>query len=166
MLRLLLAALLPVLLLAGCATTQHYSYRFVPGRTATLSGGYAVAPESAPEKVKAAIDAANKIAVLPYRYGGGHGRGIDSGYDCSGATSYVLCQAGLLNSPTTSKAFRSYGRSGEGRWISLYARNGHVFLVVAGLRFDTGWGNDAEGPRWTTRDRPIKSAVIRHPAGY
>ena len=162
--------LLPVLIwacnfLAGCAGTAPYAYRYIPGKTATLENGCAVAPASAPAVVHTAIAAGNRIAGLPYGYGCGHTREPASAYDCSGAASFVLCEAGLLDEATTSHAFRRYGSGGEGRWISVYARRGHVFLVVAGLRFDTGYGTGANGPRWTTRSRPAKGAVIRHPSG-
>jgi peptidoglycan hydrolase-like protein with peptidoglycan-binding domain len=46
-------------------------------------GRTAVAPPDAPPAVRAAIAAANRITDKPYRYGGGHGRREDSGYDCS-----------------------------------------------------------------------------------
>src|SRR5712672_1081749 len=82
------------LLLAGCSSPS-YVYRYVPGKTASLSDGQAIAPPSAPEAVHAAIAAGNRIAGLPYCYGAGHGRGIDTAYDCSGASSYVLREAGL-----------------------------------------------------------------------
>ena len=151
--------------LTGCACTGPYSYRYQPGKTATVQNGHAVAPQSAPSVVHAAIAAGNRIAGLPYCYGAGHTRGLSPAYECSGAASYVLCEAGLLDEPTTSHAFRNYGSGGHGKWISVYARHGHVFLVVAGLRFDTGWGGGATGPRWTTRPRPSNGAVVRHPAG-
>ncbi len=150
--------------LSGCSSAS-YTYRYVPGKTATLAGGYAVAPEHAPERVKVAIAAANRIVGAPYEYGGGHGRGGSRGFDCSGTTSHVLCAAGLLDSPMPSRGFRRYGNSGPGDWISVYARKGHVFLVVAGLRLDTGYNGEGEGPRWTTRSRPAPGAVIRHPEG-
>lgn len=150
--------------LTGCSSPS-YTYRHIPGKTATLSNGYAIAPENAPERVKIAIAAANGIAGAPYQYGGGHGRSGSRGFDCSGMTSHVLVAAGLLESSMPSRGFRSYGRSGPGEWISIYARKGHVFLVIAGLRFDTGYTNEREGPRWTTRSRPARGAVIRHPAG-
>ena len=91
-------------LLAGCGSRSHgrYAYDYVPGKTATLQGGYAVAPAGAPQTIKTAIEAGNRIAGLPYRYGAGHTHGISNAYDCSGAASFVLCQAGLLGSPTTS----------------------------------------------------------------
>ena len=151
--------------LSGCESARPYSYRYVPGQTATVENGYAVAPPSAPPVVHQAIAAGNRIAGLPYCYGAGHTRGLSNAYDCSGAASYVLCESGLLDEPTTSHAFRNYGSGGEGEWISVYARKGHVFLVVAGLRFDTGWGGGAKGPKWTTRSRPSDGAVVRHPRG-
>jgi cell wall-associated NlpC family hydrolase len=125
-------------LLGGCAAPTPYAYRFVPAKTATLRDGHAIAPSGAPDKVRAAIDAANRIAGLPYARGGGHGRGMSRSYDCSGATSYVLHAAGLLESAMPSKGFRNYGERGQGKWITIYARRDHVFLIVAGLRFDTG----------------------------
>lgn len=148
----------------GCSSPR-YEYRYVPGKTAVLRYGFAEAPPSAPARVKAAIAAGNRIAGLPYCYGAGHGCEIASAYDCSGAASYVLRSAGVLEGSTTSSGFRRYGKSGEGKWITVYARNGHVFLSVAGLRFDTGWGQNQEGPQWSTKSRPADGAVLRHPAG-
>jgi len=160
----LLPLLAVLLLFGGCAVTPPYVYHYIPGRTAIVANGLAYAPPAAPQIVRDAITAGNEIAGMPYRYGGGHGTFYDTGYDCSGATSYVLHAIGRLRSPTTSTAFRHYGESGYGRWITLYARRGHVFLVIAGLRFDTGWDGD-QGPRWTTRSRRNDSAVLRHPSG-
>jgi hypothetical protein len=160
----LLLVLLVSMLASGCAS-RTYTYQYIPGRMATVQNGYAFAPPSAPERVHAAIAAGNQIAGSPYAYGGGHGRSNDGRFDCSGATSYVLQAAGLLRSPMPSRGFRKYGESGDGRWISVWARKGHVFLVVAGLRFDTGWTGDREGPRWTTKSRPARGYVIRHPSG-
>ena len=134
------------------------------GETATLGpDGLAVAPDSAPQEVKDAIAAANRIVGKPYKYGGGHGRWEDSGYDCSGAMSYALHGAGLLNRQLTSGDFMSWGRSGRGSWITIYANSGHGFLVIAGLRFDTGWNNAGKGPRWSERMRPADGYTVRHP---
>jgi len=157
--------LLPLLaLLAGCGC-PGYTYRYVPGRTASLVDGYAEAPADAPPQVHAAIAAGNRIAGLPYCYGAGHGLGEDSAYDCSGAASYILRNAGLLRGVRTSREFRRYGESGEGEWITVWAKRGHVFCSVAGLRFDTGWTRGPKGPQWTTRDRPADGCVMRHPVG-
>ena len=162
-----ISILLPIaaLLFAGCAGAPPYVYRHAPGKTAVLRDGFAIAPPGAPEAVQAAVAAGNRIAGMPYARGGGHRQAIDSGYDCSGATSYVLQAAGRLDSAMPSKSFRHYGESGPGEWISIYARRDHVFLSVAGLRFDTGWGDGPRGPQWTTRSRPSNGAVLRHPAG-
>ena len=73
------------------------------------SNGLAVAPSSAPEEVKEIIDAGNRIATKPYKYGGGHARWNDTGYDCSGSVSYVLHAAGLLSRALDSTGFMSYG---------------------------------------------------------
>ena len=154
------------LLLTACGSNHRYVYRYVPGKTGSIIGGQAVAPENAPARVHAAIAAANSIAGSAYVYGGGHGSRDCRGFDCSGATSYVLRNAGLLKSDMPSYSFRGYGSNGqEDDWISVWARKGHVFLVVAGLRFDTGWHGETEGPRWTTKSRPAKGYVIRRPSG-
>jgi hypothetical protein len=155
-----------LLLLAGCAEPPPYVYEYIPGQTAELSDGYAIAPPAAPADVQVAIAAANRIAGLPYVYGAGHSQAeFDTAYDCSGAASFVLKAAGLVDSPMPSYAFRRYGEEGAGQWITIYARRDHVFLVIAGLRFDTGWTGGSRGPRWTTRSRPTTGAVMRHPEG-
>jgi hypothetical protein len=159
---------LPSLFLASCAGPAPYSYRYVPGQTAELHDGYAVAPPNAPAAVHAAIAAGNQIAGSPYVSGGGHGSGPARGFDCSGAASYVLRAAGLIRDSMPSTGFRKFGQSGEGKWISIYARRDHTFLSVAGLRFDTGYnsaGGGNRGPAWTTRGRPTRGCVVRHPGG-
>jgi hypothetical protein len=156
--------LLTGLLFNACSSTPPYVYRFVPGQSAILRDGYAVAPPNAPRPVHDAIAAGNRITGAPYKYGGGHRLVIDNGYDCSGAVSSVLHQAGLMRGSLTSSGFRRYGEAGMGRWISIYAKRDHVFLVVAGLRFDTGWnGERGSGPRWTIKSRPASNFVLRHP---
>jgi cell wall-associated NlpC family hydrolase len=136
------------------------------GESATLGAdGLAVAPASAPQEVKDAIAAANRIVGKPYKYGGGHGRWNDSGYDCSGAMSYALHGAGLLKRPLTSGDFMSWGAAGRGSWITIYSHESHGFLVIAGLRFDTGWNNSGKGPRWSEEMRPTNGYAVRHPAG-
>jgi hypothetical protein len=136
------------------------------GEKAVLDAeGHAVAPASAPAEVKAAIEAGNRIVGKPYRYGGGHGRWEDSGYDCSGAMSYALHGAGLLDAPLTSGDFMSWGAANKGTWITIYAQSSHGFLVIAGLRFDTGWNNAGKGPRWSEVMRPTDGYRVRHPDG-
>lgn len=159
------AALTWLIGLTGCTSSHRYSYSFIPGKTALLRGGMAEAPASAPKEVLEAIAAGNQLVGLPYRFGGGHAAGDCTGYDCSGAASHVLRATGKLTFPIPSTAFRHYGESGPGDWISIYARSGHVFLVVAGLRYDTGYTGQEHGPQWSTLGRPTAGCVIRHPAG-
>jgi hypothetical protein len=133
---------------------------------ATLgSDGLAVAPAGAPPEVAAVIAAANRIVGKPYQYGGGHGDWEDSGYDCSGSESYALHGADLVSRPMNSTEFMSYGEAGPGQWITSYANSGHSYLVVAGLRFDTGYNNAGNGPRWSAEMRPSDGYTVRHPEG-
>jgi hypothetical protein len=37
--------------------------------------------------------------------------------------------------------------------------------VVAGLRFDTGYNNAGNGPRWSEKMRPSDGYTVRHPEG-
>jgi hypothetical protein len=64
-----------------------------------------------------------------------------------------------------SSGYFVYGKKGYGKWITVYTRKGHVFMTIAGLRLDTGWGADRSGPRWHTRTRPASGTVVRHPPG-
>jgi peptidoglycan hydrolase-like protein with peptidoglycan-binding domain len=116
-----------------------------------------------PSAVLRAIRAGDRIARMPYRYGGGHGSFEDSGYDCSGSVSYVLHGAGLLSSPLDSSAFMSYGAPGPGEHITIYANPGHVFMTINGRRFDTG--NGGNGNRWAGGSRPTAGFTVRHPPG-
>ena len=141
------------------------SYRFEHGRTALLKNGVAYAPRNAPMAVKRALAAGNRLQDMPYEWGGGHARHDDNGYDCSGAVSYVLREAGLLRGSLTSKGFFSYGKKGEGRWITIYVRKGHAFITVAGLRLDTGGPGHRTGPRWKPETRQTHGHVMRHPRG-
>jgi hypothetical protein len=145
-----------------------------PPKRAKIVDGRALAPASAPIRVQRVIEAANRIVEKPYRYGGGHrpfGRGLDSGYDCSGSVSYALYGGRFLRSPLPSGALMSWGRSGPGRWITVYAHGGHTYVVVAGLRFDTSMRDpDAPGPRtgprWSKTLRESAAYVARHPRNY
>jgi hypothetical protein len=124
----------------------------------------AVAPAGAPPEVVAAVAAANRITRKPYKWGGGHGRWRDSGYDCSGTVSYVLHGAGLLTRSRDSTGLMSFGERGRGQWITVYAHGSHAYMVIAGLRFDTS-GRGEDGPRWRLEPRSARGYVTRHPAG-
>src|SRR5687767_10638307 len=106
-----------------------------PGSVATLlPDGTAAAPADAPIEVQKAIFAANRLVNKPYKYGGGHAKIEDRGYDCSGTVSYALYHAGLLKTPLDSGSFMRWALRGPGAWISVYANRGHAYAIIAGLR--------------------------------
>ena len=129
-----------------------------------LKNGIALPPIEAPEPVRQIIEAGNQIARTPYLWGGGHGKWLDKGYDCSGSISFALASAGLLGGPLDSGRLMSWGASGKGKWITIYSNPGHVFMVVAGVRFDTS-GTRKTGSRWQSDMRGGGGFVARHPAG-
>lgn len=135
----------------GIGSGDSESTEVVPGAKATLVDGRAVAPADAPPRVVRAIAAANEIIDKPYRYGGGHRRWRDKGYDCSGTASYALGKFGarLIKRPKASGEFKRWGKRGKGAWITAYANPGHMFLVIAGLRLDTSMV-EGDGPGWSS----------------
>ncbi len=149
------AALL--LLPAGASARPH----------AHLVGTRAVAPRHAPPAVKRMIKAANHIRHKPYKWGGGHSDWQSKGYDCSGSVSYVLHKAGLLDYPLTSGDLAKWGKGGPNRWVNIWANKDHVFMYIAGLRWDTSYITDGDrsGPGWSETKRPTKGFKLRHPAG-
>ena len=160
------------LLLAACSCLlpSAAAAQSPPGK-ARIVNGKAVPPPDAPETVRRVIAAANRIATKPYRYGGGHARFEDSGYDCSGAVSYALRGGGLIDAPRPSGGLMTWGRRGAGRWITVYAHRSHAYLMVAGLRFDTGYRDRraarqgvkaGSGPRWGYA-RSTRGFVARQP---
>jgi 3D (Asp-Asp-Asp) domain-containing protein len=170
----------------GCSTAGG-PLPLTPGQTAKiLPGGLAAAPQDAPRAVKLAIAAGNELVDKPYIWGGGHGQPLAqlaSGYDCSGSTSFVLHGAGLFGDyAEDSTGLESYGQSGPGQWITVYANSAHAFIDVAGVVLDTAWYAPVQptipgsGPRWQPASIiPAQYAgdqaagnggfIQRHPAG-
>jgi len=130
--------------------------------------GLVQAPATAPMVIQEVIQGADQIAFKPYIFGGGHGSFNSAGYDCSGSVSFALHAAHLLATPLDSTQFESYGDPGPGRWITLYANAGHVFMRVAGVWYDTAAQSAQNGnDRWSaTRVSPGSDWVVRHPAGW
>ncbi|MGH2910553.1 MAG: peptidoglycan-binding domain-containing protein [Solirubrobacteraceae bacterium] len=146
------------------------------GQATLNADGTATAPADAPAAVQNAIAAANSIIDDPYIYGGGHASFNDSGYDCSGSVSFALHGGGLLSSPEDSTGLETYGQSGPGQWITVYADASHAYVVIAGLAFDTAhYGRtfpSGSGPRWLQPSEVTSNLndgtggyVVRHPAG-
>ena len=134
-------------------------------KATALDNGVALQPLQAPAAVLKIIEAGNAIARSPYKWGGGHGRWQDTGYDCSGSVSFALYFAGLLDGPLDSGRLMNWGKPGPGKWVTVYANAGHVYMEVAGVRFDTS-GAKATGSRWQNDLRGKRPGfVARHPAG-
>ncbi len=111
------------------------------------------------------IAAADEIATRPYVYGGGHGSFQSYGYDCSGSVSYALHGGGLLSSPEDSSELESYGESGPGRYITIYANAEHAYMTIDGRRFDTVALAET-GSRWSDSSGDDGGAFVeRHPDG-
>jgi hypothetical protein len=132
--------------------------------------GSAVAPSDAPKQVRKAINAGNRIRTKPYIWGGGHRKFNSKGYDCSGAISYVLHAAGMLKRPLSSGPFMRWGSPGFGQWITVYANSGHMYAVIAGLRYDTSAVgeslNQGSGPRWRSTARASTGYAARFYPGF
>jgi hypothetical protein len=151
---------------AGCLPVPPGVTRTASNCGATLYRGRAIAPPAAPAVVKQVIAAANRIRHRPYVWGGGHLAWSSRGYDCSGAVGYALHGAGLVAGTMVSGQFEGWGEAGAGRWITVYANAEHVYMVAAGLRFDTrGDPAGISGPRWHRAWVDPRKFTARHPSG-
>jgi hypothetical protein len=183
---------------AGASCQAASGVGTVPGTQAQIdpTTGAALAPANAPPQVQAMIAAGDRIIHFDYQWGGGHanpalsdsqtnpqpqggqlpGQNGTPGYDCSGATSYVLWGGGFGNSilggsTLTSGQFESVGLPGPGKWVTWYANGGHVYIEVAGIYLDTAAGAGrppnppSTGPRWTPAGSGPAGFVARHPPG-
>ncbi len=150
----------------GCMPVPSGEIRTSDNCGSELNGERAIAPPGAPAAVVEAIAAANHINDRPYVWGGGHLGWAARGYDCSGAVGYALHGAGLLDQTMVSGQLESWGEAGVGRWITVYANSHHVYMVIAGLRFDTRDNPPGvSGPRWHMARADPRNFVARHPAG-
>jgi hypothetical protein len=160
---------------SGCGAGATSGLPITSGPRATLlPNGLAAAPAAAPGAVKGMIEAGNQIVGKPYVYGGGHGLPLSQiapAYDCSSSVSHLLWGGGLLpaTGDETSGALESFGLPGPGRWVTIYASASHVFIYVAGLRWDThdaaGPGDGSAGIGWHPLIRDAAGFVVRHPVG-
>jgi cell wall-associated NlpC family hydrolase len=147
--------------------------RAAQARQATLPGGDSVGgngtipvPQGVPTTIQQVVAGANEITDLPYVYGGGHASFVDNAYDCSGSVSYALAAGGLLSAPETSGALESWGAPGPGKWITIYASEGHVYMYVnvggAWMRYDTVGRSGPFASRWQPSARSNEGFVARH----
>jgi hypothetical protein len=63
-----------------------------------------------------------------------------------------------------SGSFTDWGDPGPGEWVTIYANGGHMYMVVAGLRFDTS-GRSTHNTRWQAEQRSADAYTVRHPPG-
>ena len=120
----------------------------VKGHKAKLVHGKAVAPKSAPRRVKQVIAAANDIAKgKGYCSGGGYSSWKSPCYDCSSSVSYALHGGHLIKHAKPPSGLKTWGKPRKGAWITVYANPSHAFMTIAGLRFDTADTKGA-GPGW------------------
>lgn len=150
-----------------------------PGaRSRILPDGLATIRQDAPRVVQRAIAAGNRIIHTFYSQERRPGMlaHVEDSYDCSGASDYILYQAGLSD-PTvdvgdavagTGITIESYGQPGFGGWITVFGSTGHEFIKVDNIVMDTAHyapvqpssvpdpypsddptnGGPASGPRW------------------
>jgi cell wall-associated NlpC family hydrolase len=141
----------------------------VPGGDSVGGSGAIPIPQDIPEVVQRVIAGANAIADFPYVYGGGHASFVSNSYDCSGSVSYALAAGGLLGAPETSGQLESWGEPGPGKWITIYANAGHVYMYVnvggRWMRFDTVGRSGPYASRWQPEIRSNEGFVARHPPG-
>jgi hypothetical protein len=143
-------------------------------RAQILPNGLAAAPADAPLAVRQIIAAGNQIVGKPYVYGGGHGLALSTiapSYDCSSSVEHLLYGGGLLpvQYDAPSGTLESFGQRGLGQWVTVYASADHVFMYVAGLRWDThnaaGAEDGSTGIGWHPLIRSDAGFVARHPVG-
>ncbi len=159
----------------ACAPGATNGVPLTPGQHARLlPTGLAAAPQDAPPAVLGIIAAGNQIAGKPYLYGGGHGLPLDQiapAYDCSSSVEHLLYGGRLLpvDYDAASGELESFGAPGPGQWVTIYANADHVFMYVAGLRWDThnaaGAGDGSTGIGWHPLIRDSAGFVVRHPVG-
>lgn len=160
---------------AACAPGSMTAVALTPGaRARLLPGGLAAAPADSPSAVKQIIAAGNQIVGKPYVYGAAHGLPLSllaPAYDCSSSVEHLLYGARLLpvSYAAASAALESFGDPGPGQWVTLYASADHVFMYVAGLRWDThnaaGTSDGSAGIGWHPLVRSGAGFVARHPVG-
>ena len=114
-----------------------------------------------------------------YRFGGGHGKPLPSiqpgePLDCASAASLLLHRAGLFETPvafTSSRFAEQWGEPGEGRYVTLWANEEHVWIEFNldhdhAERFDPTPLGLAPGSPWlSSRDLSTRGFSPRHSPG-
>jgi cell wall-associated NlpC family hydrolase len=155
--------------LAQMQSVERSAKRAQQDRLKPVAGGNSVGgngtipiPPNVPEAVQRVIAGANAIADFPYVFGGGHGSFVDNAYDCSGSVSYALAAGGLLSAPETSGELESWGAPGPGRYITIEAAAGHVYMYVDGVMYNTAGRSGVYASRWQVKPVDNSGFVTRH----
>ncbi len=142
---------------------------YVAGTVARIRmDGRAAIPRGAPKAVRSLIAQYNRIVGKRYKWGGGHAKLVDTGYDCSGAVGYGLIKGRLLSTTMVSGSLARWGAAGAGSWVTVYANTTHVYAEIAGLRLDTSPAGDRSGlsgVRWRPLIGQRRGFKVRHPVG-
>jgi cell wall-associated NlpC family hydrolase len=150
----------------AAARQQAKTLSIVPGGDSIGGSGQLPIPQGVPEVIQRVIAGANAIADFPYVFGGGHASFVSNSYDCSGSVSYALAAGGLLSAPETSGSLESWGAPGPGKWITVYANAGHVYMYVniggRWMRYDTVGRSGVFASRWQPEIRSNAGFVARH----
>src|SRR4029079_1727359 len=105
----------------GTGTTDPS--RTVTGKKAKLVHGKAIAPKSAPRRVKQVIAAANDIAKgKGYCSGGGDSSWKSPCSDCSSSVSYALHGGHLIKHAKPPSGLKTWGKPREGAWIPGFGK--------------------------------------------
>jgi cell wall-associated NlpC family hydrolase len=134
----------------------------VAGGNSVGGNGTIPIPANVPEPIQRVIAGANAIADFPYVFGGGHASFVDNAYDCSGSVSYALAAAGLLSAPETSGELESWGAPGPGRYMTIEAAAGHVYMYVDGVMYNTAGRSGVYASRWQVHGTDNTGFVARH----
>jgi cell wall-associated NlpC family hydrolase len=141
---------------------QQQRLKPVAGGNSVGGDGTIPIPPNVPEAVQRVIAGGNAIADFPYVFGGGHASFVDNAYDCSGSVSYALAAGGLLSAPQTSGELEHWGAPGPGRYITIEAAAGHVYMYVDGVMFNTAGRSGVYASRWQVKPVDNSGYVTRH----
>jgi cell wall-associated NlpC family hydrolase len=141
---------------------QQQALKPVAGGNSIGGDGTIPIPPNVPEAVQRVIAGANAIADFPYVFGGGHASFVDNAYDCSGSVSYALAAGGLLSAPQTSGELEKWGAPGPGRYITVEAAAGHVYMYVDGVMYNTSGRSGVYASRWQVKPVDNSGYVTRH----
>ncbi|HWF32616.1 MAG TPA: hypothetical protein VG188_08680 [Solirubrobacteraceae bacterium] len=155
--------------LAQMQAAEQTAKRAQKAQLTAVAGGGSVGgngtipiPTNVPEPIQRVIAGANAIADFPYVFGGGHASFVDNAYDCSGSVSYALAAAGLLSAPETSGELESWGAPGPGRYMTIEAAAGHVYMYVDGVMYNTAGRSGVYASRWQVHGTDNTGFVARH----